>query len=73
MESDLGSDIKIIDPDEHDRIYAAVNHLPHHAYEIVNTVAEDINASYLEFSGQGFKDTTRIASSHLNCGVTYVS
>ena len=60
----FGSIIKIIDPDEHDRIYAAVSHLPHLiAYEIVNTVA-DINASYLEFSGQGFKDTTRIASSH---------
>jgi prephenate dehydrogenase len=60
----FGSVIKIIDPDEHDRIYAAVSHLPHLiAYEIVNTVA-DIDSSYLKFSGQGFKDTTRIASSH---------
>jgi prephenate dehydrogenase len=60
----LGSVIKIIDPDEHDRIYAAVSHLPHIiAYEIVNTVA-DIDSSYLAFSGQGFRDTTRIASSH---------
>jgi prephenate dehydrogenase len=53
----------LIDPDIHDRIYAAVSHLPHIiAYEIVNTVA-DIDSSYLQFSGQGFKDTTRIASS----------
>ncbi len=60
----FGSDIKIIHPDEHDRIYAAVSHLPHLiAYEIVNTVA-DIDSSYLTFSGEGFKDTTRIASSH---------
>jgi prephenate dehydrogenase len=60
----FGSVIKIIDPDEHDRIYAAVSHLPHLiAYEIVNTVA-DIDSSYLNLSGQGFKDTTRIASSH---------
>lgn len=60
----LGSVIKIIDPDEHDRIYAAVSHLPHIvAYEIVNTVA-DIDSSYLAFSGQGFRDVTRIASSH---------
>jgi prephenate dehydrogenase len=59
----FGSTVKHIDPDEHDRIYAAVSHLPHLiAYEIVNTVA-DINSSYLAFSGQGFKDTTRIASS----------
>jgi len=59
----FGSLIKIINPDEHDRIYAAVSHLPHLiAYEIVNTVA-DMDSSYLAFSGKGFKDTTRIASS----------
>ncbi|NWF76413.1 MAG: prephenate dehydrogenase/arogenate dehydrogenase family protein [Nitrospirae bacterium] len=59
----FGSYVKIINPEEHDRIYAAVSHLPHLiAYEIVNSVA-DINSSYLKFSGQGFLDTTRIASS----------
>jgi prephenate dehydrogenase len=59
----FGSVIRILDPDEHDRIYAAVSHLPHLiAYEIVNTIA-DMNESYLAFSGQGFMDTTRIASS----------
>jgi prephenate dehydrogenase len=59
----FGSIIKHINPDEHDRIYAAVSHLPHLiAYEIVNTVA-DMDSSYLAFSGQGFKDTTRIALS----------
>jgi prephenate dehydrogenase len=60
----FGSIVKTIDPDEHDRIYAAMSHLPHLiAYELVNTVA-DIDRSYLTFSGQGFRDTTRIASSH---------
>ena len=40
-----------------------MSHLPHLlAYEIVNTVA-DMDSSYLAFSGQGFKDTTRIALS----------
>jgi prephenate dehydrogenase len=59
----FGSLVRLINPDEHDRIYAAVSHLPHLiAYEIVNTVA-DIESSYLAFSGQGFKDATRIASS----------
>jgi prephenate dehydrogenase len=59
----FGSVIGLLDPDEHDRIYAAVSHLPHLiAYEIVNTVS-DMNESYLAFSGQGFMDTTRIASS----------
>jgi prephenate dehydrogenase len=60
----FGSVISLIDPDEHDRIYAVVSHLPHLvAYEIVNTVA-DIDSGYLRFSGQGFRDTTRIALSH---------
>jgi prephenate dehydrogenase len=59
----FGSVVKLSNPDEHDRIYAAVSHLPHLiAYEIVNTVA-DIESSYLAFSGQGFKDVTRLASS----------
>lgn len=60
----LGSVVKIIDPYEHDEIYGAISHLPHLiAYNLVNTIAE-INSSYFLFSGQGFKDTTRIASSH---------
>jgi prephenate dehydrogenase len=60
----FGSVVKLINPDEHDRIYAAVSHLPHLiAYEMINTVAA-IDSSYLAFSGQGFKDFTRIASSH---------
>ena len=59
----FGSTVKLMDPHEHDRVYAAVSHLPHLlAYEIVNTVA-DIDASYLSFCGSGFLDTTRIASS----------
>ena len=59
----FGSLVKLINADEHDRIYAAVSHLPHLiAYEIVNTVA-DLDSSYLDFCGKGFKDTTRIASS----------
>lgn len=59
----LGSDILTLSPKEHDRIYAAVSHLPHLiAYALVNTVA-DMDKSYLDFSGKGFMDATRIASS----------
>jgi prephenate dehydrogenase len=59
----FGSIVKLINTEEHDRIYAAVSHLPHLiAYTIVNTVA-DIDSSYLAFCGKGFKDTTRIAAS----------
>lgn len=59
----IGSRVTLIGPEEHDRIYALVSHLPHLiAYEIMHTVA-DIDSSFLGFSGQGFIDTTRIASS----------
>ena len=59
----LGSDILNLNPEEHDRIYASVSHLPHVvAYAMVNTVA-DMDRSYLDFSGKGFMDATRIASS----------
>ena len=59
----IGSSVTLIGPEEHDRIYALVSHLPHLiAYEIMHTVA-DIDSSFLGFSGQGFIDTTRIASS----------
>lgn len=59
----IGAIVSTLNTDEHDRIYAAVSHLPHIiAYAIVNTV-DDINKSYLKFAGQGFKDTTRIAAS----------
>ena len=59
----LGSDILILNPEEHDRIYASVSHLPHLvAYAMVNTIA-DMDRSYLDFSGKGFMDATRIASS----------
>ena len=50
-------------PAQHDRIYAAVSHLPHLiAYAMVNTVS-DIDSSYLSYCGQGFRDMTRIAAS----------
>jgi prephenate dehydrogenase len=59
----IGSHVILLNPDEHDKIYASVSHMPHLiAYVIVNTVA-DIDSSFLNFSGQGFIDTTRIASS----------
>lgn len=59
----LGCTVITLSPDEHDRIYASVSHLPHLlAYTMVNTVA-DIDDSYLAYSGKGFLDATRIASS----------
>jgi prephenate dehydrogenase len=59
----LGAKAEIMEPHKHDEIYAAVSHLPHIvAYAIVNTLG-DVNSDYIEYAGQGFKDTTRIALS----------
>lgn len=61
--SAFGGRVEYIDPFEHDRIYAAVSHLPHMtAYSLVNAL-NDFNADYIKYAGQGFKDTTRIAMS----------
>lgn len=59
----IGSKIKFMDPYKHDEIYAAISHLPHViAYTLVNTIG-DIDSEFIEYAGQGFKDTTRIALS----------
>ncbi|MFQ5464570.1 MAG: prephenate dehydrogenase [Thermodesulfobacteriota bacterium] len=63
---EAGSRVVIMDPALHDRVLAAVSHLPHMiAYTLVNTVAdlEDSGTDALSFSAGGFKDFTRIASS----------
>ncbi len=59
----LGSQVITMEPEAHDRVFAAVSHLPHLlAYAMINAVA-DIDPLYLEFGGQGFRDMTRIAAS----------
>ena len=59
----IGARVELIDPFKHDEIYAVVSHLPHLvAYCLVNTVG-DLNTEYIDYAGQGFKDTTRIALS----------
>ena len=59
----FGSRVTTMSPEQHDRVYAAVSHLPHLiAYAMVNAVA-DIDPSFLSFCGQGFRDMTRIAAS----------
>ncbi len=61
-----GAQVLLMDADTHDRVFAAVSHVPHvAAYAMVNTVAE-LNTgtkNYIDFSGAGFKDFTRIAAS----------
>ena len=61
-----GARITRLDPDEHDAVLAAVSHLPHLlAYALVHEVARRDNAEQLlSYAAGGFRDFTRIASSH---------
>jgi prephenate dehydrogenase len=52
-----------MNPFLHDEIFALVSHLPHLvAYALVNTV-ESVDPNRIEYSGGGFRDSTRIAMS----------
>ncbi len=61
-----GSDVVIMDVEKHDRVLAAISHLPHMvAYALVNSVDayDRYDENILKYSAGGFKDFTRIASS----------
>jgi prephenate dehydrogenase len=61
-----GARITRLDADEHDAVLAAVSHLPHVlAYALVHDIAKRGNAEQLfSYAAGGFRDFTRIASSH---------
>jgi len=61
-----GARISQMPADEHDAVLAAVSHLPHLlAFALVHEVAGRKNAEQLfSFAAGGFRDFTRIASSH---------
>ena len=61
-----GSEVVIMDTEKHDRVVAAISHLPHMvAYALVNAVEgyDRFEESILRYSAGGFRDFTRIASS----------
>lgn len=61
----VGAEVLEMSPNEHDRIFGLVSHLPHVvAYALVNTVvASDRDGSALKMAGGGLRDFTRIAES----------
>ena len=61
-----GAKVSRMDPEEHDAVLATVSHLPHVlAYALVHGVAKRNNSEQLfSFAAGGFRDFTRIASSH---------
>ncbi|HYC35189.1 MAG TPA: prephenate dehydrogenase/arogenate dehydrogenase family protein [Usitatibacter sp.] len=60
-----GGRVCVLGAGEHDRIFAAVSHLPHLlSFALVSELAERANASELfAFAAGGFRDFTRIAAS----------
>lgn len=62
----IGAQPLVLDPDEHDRMVAAVSHLPHIAAAMVAGVAGELDKSLpgtLSLAAGGFRDTTRVAMS----------
>ena len=61
-----GALIHELRPEEHDRIFAAVSHLPHLlSFALVHELALRENRDLLfSFAASGFRDFTRIAASH---------
>jgi prephenate dehydrogenase len=64
--SACGAHVMRMDPEEHDAILGAVSHLPHLlAYALVHELCAREDAPRLfALAGGGFRDFTRIASSH---------
>ena len=60
-----GAVIHRLSPQEHDRVFAAVSHLPHLlAYALVDDIANKPHADLLfQYAASGFRDFTRIAGS----------
>ena len=61
-----GGEIFELTPEEHDRVFAAVSHLPHLlSFALVHGLAVREDADlYFDFAASGFRDFTRIAASH---------
>lgn len=61
----VGAMVSRMNADEHDRIFAAVSHLPHLlAFALVARIAMEADGDRkLAFAGAGFRDFTRIAAS----------
>jgi prephenate dehydrogenase len=63
----VGANVVCMDCEEHDRIFAAVSHLPHLvAYSMVNCLLtiDGFEENIFSYSAGGFKDFSRIAASH---------
>jgi prephenate dehydrogenase len=61
-----GAQVEVLEADLHDRIFAAVSHLPHlAAFVLVDELAQRADGDiFFRFAASGFRDFTRIAGSN---------
>ena len=61
-----GAQVETLDANLHDRVFAAVSHLPHlAAFALVDALAQRADGdTYFRFAASGFRDFTRIAGSN---------
>lgn len=66
MWQDCGAHVECMSAEEHDRVFAAVSHLPHlAAFALMDELASrEHSERYFRHAGSGFRDFTRIAGSH---------
>lgn len=58
--SSLGATVKVMDPVSHDKSVSLISHLPH---IVAFGLAGSVPMRELQYAAEGFKDTTRVASS----------
>jgi prephenate dehydrogenase len=65
--AELGADVLVLTPGDHDRLVAVVSHVPHLvAATLMNTatVGAEQNGALLRLAAGGFRDMTRVAAGH---------
>ena len=58
--ADLGAIVKVMSPASHDKSVSLISHLPH---IVAFSLAGSVPLRELQYAAEGFKDTTRVASS----------
>ena len=66
MWQDCGAHVERMSAEDHDRVFAAVSHLPHlAAFALMDELASRENSQeFFHHAGSGFRDFSRIAGSH---------
>jgi prephenate dehydrogenase len=65
--AELGADVLVLSPGDHDRLVAVVSHVPHLvAATLMNaaTLGAEQNGALLRLAAGGFRDMTRVAAGH---------